>query len=195
MPVEVVIDDARLQKAFRKFPKLLARNMRKAFTVYSGAYLPDYTRTRMRVPDDRQASDAPLFRRPRGSLGLVARSGGLNRSLTSKIEGTDINSLTLRFGFFSAFSARIARVHELGTQGAGGTLPDIRPVRAKFLRVPVRQIGAALSSNITSIVNLRRVAIPPRLEFKKTFFAPKSQSMIRTAVKRAVDFTIQGKAP
>jgi len=40
-------------------------------------------------------------------------------------------------GFMDAHAARIARVHELGTVGKGGTLPDITPKRFKFLWVPV----------------------------------------------------------
>jgi hypothetical protein len=40
-------------------------------------------------------------------------------------------------GFMDAHAARIARVHEFGTIGKGGTLPDITPKRFEFLWVPV----------------------------------------------------------
>lgn len=40
-------------------------------------------------------------------------------------------------GFMDAHAARIARVHELGTVGKGGTLPDITPKRFEFLWIPV----------------------------------------------------------
>lgn len=66
---------------------------------------------------------------------LSSRQGasGLKGSFRYVVEGADLNSLTLR----KYSTKRYAKTHELGTVGAGGTMPDIVPVTAKALAIPL----------------------------------------------------------
>lgn len=117
-----------------------------------------------------------------GRPGLNRRSGSLARAVTTQVTGTRINDLRGQVGFFDSRAAMIAAVHELGTVGAGGKLPDIVPVRAKRLAWPTR---AGAKGRITGWRTALKVAIPPRLEFFSTWRRPFVQSMIRRRLDEA----------
>lgn len=78
-----------------------------------------------------------------------------------------------RVGFIDGHSAMVATMHELGTRGKGGSLPDIVPVRAKWLRFRVSSIVTSAKTGKSrrkwsDFIFTKRVAIPPRLRFKET---------------------------
>lgn len=118
----------------------------------------------------------------RGRPGLIRRSGNLARGMLMRTTGADINSLETRVGWFDARLAMIARVHELGTVGKGGLLPDIVPKRAPFLVFPLRAKGRAVGK-VEGYVYTRRVSIPPRLGFYAAF----NSSPFHSEVKRIAE--------
>lgn len=125
---------------------------------------------------------------------LARRSGSLARSLGYDVSGDSLDTLTLR----KFTTSRYGRVHELGTVGAGGKLPDIVPVNRQWLTIPTaraltpagvpRRPGARsydlrfilLNEQTALLVEpdkplsealyilRKRVAIPPRLGMQKT---------------------------
>lgn len=62
--------------------------------------------------------------------------GGLLNSINYRVVSTDKKTAVLEVGSFGVIYARI---HELGTVGAGGALPDIVPKRAKALTIPAQR--------------------------------------------------------
>jgi len=66
---------------------------------------------------------------------LKNRSGNLSQSFDQLVtrRGNMLRGLELRVFTSSPY----ARVHELGTIGAGGRLPDIVPIKGKFLTIPM----------------------------------------------------------
>lgn len=66
---------------------------------------------------------------------VAARRGnaGLRGGFYAQVSGSHLDDLTLSKGN----TRRHAVVHEFGTVGAGGTLPDIVPKRARALTVPL----------------------------------------------------------
>ena len=87
-----------------------------------------------------------------GQVGLVSRTGSLLNSRQEEVLGDTLDDLR-SFTFISAPANRYAKIHELGTVGAGGTEPDIVPKSAKVLRFEVEG----------KVVYATRVKIPPRL--------------------------------
>lgn len=112
-----------------------------------------------------------------GEQGLVRRTGNLTRQLNAQTaireSGTTADDLEVRFGVFDRKTLQYARVHELGTVGKGGSLPDIVPRRAKFLKVPIRDLGTAARpkarGKVVGFLSLKKVAIPPRFKFHKSW--------------------------
>ena len=81
-----------------------------------------------------------------GNVGLNRRTGktlagnliyGVENPKATKEDPPPSVGFQTFLGFMDAHAARIARVHELGTVGKGGTLPDITPKRFEFLWIPV----------------------------------------------------------
>lgn len=119
-----------------------------------------------------------------GRPGLIRRTGGLVSSVRTEVDGSvsgGIESVAAR-SYFGPPASKYARIHELGTFSAGGSLPDIVPVRAKFL---VFKIGA-------DTIFAKSVAIPPRLRWFATWdggFADRGRlfnAMITSTVKDVV---------
>lgn len=112
-----------------------------------------------------------------GQPGLIRRSGNLARQLNAstaiRAKGDTLGKLEIRFGLFDQKTLQYARVHELGTVGAGGSLPDIVPIKGKYLRFPVRDGGTAARpkarGKAVGWVSAKKVAIPPRFKFRKTW--------------------------
>lgn len=73
---------------------------------------------------------------------LATRKGssGLRGSFFHRVTGSNLTNLQIRKGSTS----RYAGVHELGTVGAGGSLPDIVPKRARALTIP---LAAAMTAS------------------------------------------------
>ena len=112
-----------------------------------------------------------------GEQGLIRRTGNLTRQLNAQTaireSGTTADDLQVRFGVFDQKTLQYARVHELGTVGKGGSLPDIVPRRAKFLKVPIRNTGTAarptVRGKVVGFLSLKKVSIPPRFKFHKSW--------------------------
>jgi len=119
--------------------------------AYVVAKFPDIARKGIRTP--LLAWVGNLGRAMAKRLSGQSGEGGLNRRtgrtlLGNLIYGVDNPKATKDdappsvgfqtfLGFMDPHAARIARVHELGTVGKGGKLPDITPKRFKFLWIPV----------------------------------------------------------
>lgn len=163
--------------------------------IFASDFTREFTRDRLSAGDDRVAVPelGGLGIRPASSNGLVRRSGELARALLFKTVGSALNDLRTTIGFLNPFAARLARVHELGTVGKGGILPDITPKTGQYLVVPIRGLGAALGKG-EGFVMLRRVSIPPRLGFFAAMKAALRAGKLDKAIKKGVDRVIQGKA-
>jgi hypothetical protein len=134
---------------------------RRGFLRISGEFLLTFKTTRLR-----------------GRPGLVRRSGNLTRQFDQRTAvretGTILSEVRTTIGVYDRKTVQYARVHEFGTVGKGGKLPDIVPRKAKFLRFPVRDPGTATrpkarSSKIVSWVSTKKVSIEPRLGFFATW--------------------------
>jgi len=197
--LNVTIDDKRVQALLTKFPQRMGPNLKRGFVKFGAAVVRTVTRESLGVPDDRVPIPAlgGLGVRPASSRGLVRRTGSLARGLIFKTEdGQNGNTEpSIRIGFLTPRIARYARVHELGTVGKGGRLPDIygRP----YLRIPLRvnkagsTVGAAVGAERSGFVLLRKVSIPPRLHFFATVNTMISQGSLKGFVKEAIDLTLK----
>jgi hypothetical protein len=103
-----------LQAALKRHPDILAGNIRSHLKT-SGA--------------DWQGK---MLNRFRGNP-MRTRTGALKRSMRHKVTGSKLRNIKLR----AVSTSRYAAVHEYGTVGKGGSLPDIRPKRAKHLTIPL----------------------------------------------------------
>ena len=128
----------------------------------------------------------------RGNVGLYRRTGTLAKSLIARTLGTTVRDVKGIVGVSSAKAAQIARVHELGTVGKGGRLPDIVPRRAKWLvfRVLTGTTAAATPGGSTWM-RAKKVAIPPRLGFYATFKAAAFQAVIKREIKAGAERIIK----
>ena len=128
--IEVSVDLRPLQKAIAQFPAIARQGARLPILAWQGAMAVDFQKNRLSGRSD-------------GDKGLNARTGRtLKGNFTVKPlilaeDGAGGMGFTSAIGFMSGQAARIARVHELGTVGKGGTLPDITPKKGKFLWIPV----------------------------------------------------------
>jgi len=68
------------------------------------------------------------------------RTGRLARSFFFNLNGKGgkLEGKELAFGSRMPGQTNYAGVHELGTRGAGGTLPTIRPTRSQYLAIPLQ---------------------------------------------------------
>lgn len=192
--IEQSLDTRALDKAIRQAPDALARHLARGLARFGANYVDDFATERLGVADDRDAGDF-LHRRPRTSEGLVNRSGKLARSLVARsAPAKRLADVELRMGFTDPLAARIARVHELGTVGKGGELPDIVPRRGRFLAVPVRGLGAALSAGASRVALLKKVAIPPRLGWRKRWQAAETVAAVDRMARTAGDDALREAA-
>lgn len=103
-----------LQRAIQRQPRLLETNLKRHFKL-SG-----------------QEWQGKMLDRFRGTP-MKTRTGALKRSIRYRVPGSKLSNIELR-----AFStSRYAKVHEYGTVGKGGRLPDITPKRSKALTIPL----------------------------------------------------------
>jgi len=160
--IDLQVDSKLFKACMARVPTMTAVWMRRGFAEIGAGFMRDFRAHNLKVIDDRNPDDPPLFRRPASSMGLVTRSGGLGRSMLTRTTGAKLADLQTKVGWLSGRYVRIARVHELGTVGKGGSLPDIRPRKGPFLWVRVRALGAALSNKF-DLVPIRKAAIPPRM--------------------------------
>lgn len=123
-----------------------------------------------------------------GRPGLNRLTGSLVLGLMTDVKGTKIADLVGRVGWQTARGAMIARVHELGTVGKGGLLPDIVPKRKPFLAWPLRDPSRA-KGKVIGWAFARKVSIPARLEFFRTAHGPS----VAAAIKKRLD-DASGKA-
>ena len=196
MPLEVTIDDRVVQQALRQLPGRAALGLKKGMQIFAADTVREFTKKRLSAADDRVAVPElnGLGVRPSASKGLVRRSGSMARGLLTTTMGNAINDLITKIGFLSPFSARIARVHEFGTIGKGGTLPDIRPKRGQYLKIPIRGLSAALGK-AGGFVLLRKVSIPARLGFRAFVAAALKSGKLEKAIVQGVKRVLtQGKA-
>jgi hypothetical protein len=126
-----------------------------------------------------------------GRPGLMRRTGSLVRSLTFRTTGSTLKTMQTRVGFSTARAAMIARVHELGTVGKGGSLPDIRPKSKPWLAWPVRDPGRA-RGGVVGWARAKKVSIPPRLRYFATFYSPRFQNIVRAVVARESRKVVRG---
>lgn len=177
----------RFGRAIQEAPGALTAHLSRGLAGFGANYVDDFATARFGVPDDRNPADF-LQRRPKSSKGIVNRSGSLSRSLVHQTaRAARLADVELRIGFASDRAARIARVHELGTLGKGGALPDIVPKRAPFLAVPIRSIGAALSAKKPQVALLKRVSIPPRLGWRERWLSGDTTKRLEKTLKTAAD--------
>lgn len=140
---------------------------------------PDITRKGIKLPllkwvgDIGRAMARRLSGRD-GNMGLNRRTG---RTLAGNLIGgvepktRDDAAPSIGFeafvGFIDAHAARIARVHELGTVGKGGTLPDITPKRFKFLWIPVTNMTKRYDAPLLAWAETNGwIAGKPKVKFK-----------------------------
>lgn len=117
--------------------------------------------------------------RLRGRPGLNPGSRiGLNRATTTETIGSDLDSLQVGT-FFNSSVSRYVHVQELGTVGKGGRLPDIVPVKAKFLRFVVDG----------KTIYAKKVSIPPRLKWLQSWdvFAPERDRILEAGLDRILE--------
>ncbi len=115
------------------------------------------------------------FKRLRGRPGLVQRNrvAGLAGASKTVVAGQTIDDLEAVV-FIGPPASKYARIQEKGTVGAGGSMPDIIPKRAKALRFEID--GEVFFS--------KRVAIPPRLEWFKTWDEYVEAGHVRNALSK-----------
>lgn len=195
MPLEITVDDRAVQAALRKIPRQAGLAVKKGMQSFAAETVRTFTKDKLGAPDDRIAVPElnGLGIRPASSQGLVRRSGSLVRSFLSATVGTTIDSLKTTIGFLNPLAARIARVHEIGTVGKGGRLPDIFPKRGRYLAVPVRGLGAAFGKQ-SGVVLLKRVSIPPRLGFVRFASAALRSGKLEKAIAAQVKKVLEGRA-
>lgn len=114
-------------------------------------------------------------------LGLAVIKGAMQRNITNQFRSTSARGL--RNSIFISVNEltgtievdkQYAKVHEFGTVGKGGRLPDIVPVRAKALRFTIHTANriARISGGVyrrlakpqavRQVIFCRRVSIPAR---------------------------------
>mgnify|MGYP003644265533 CR=1 FL=1 len=125
--ISVEVDLRHLARAIARFPKIAAKGIRLPLLHWQGELAMDFLTSRLNGRS--------------GSMGLNVRTGRtLKGNCVTTPVVTDNNGVvgfTAGVGFLDIHAARIARVHELGTVGKGGSLPDIVPRKGKFLWIPV----------------------------------------------------------
>lgn len=125
-----------LQAALARKPRLVFDGMRQAFRRDGQRWLRG-VRGRFQP--------SPVGEPKSPTAGLSGRSGFLGKSLFAKVEGNSFADLALRKGTTTPW----AITHEVGTAGAAGSnpaalprqranrpIPDIVPVRRKWLTIP-----------------------------------------------------------
>ena len=81
-----------------------------------------------------------------GGSGLRRRTGSLAKSfMGGAVQYKGLPAV--RVGVLKGPAEEYAHVHEYGTKGKGGKLPDIRPKKAKYLAVPLWSKAAGFGSN------------------------------------------------
>ena len=192
MELKIEIDLTPVEAAIKKFPEAARQGARLPMLAWQGGMVSEFVKTRLNGREGAMGLNVRTGRTLRGNL--IGSSG------SPEITASDANpriGFESRVGFFDAEAARIATVHELGTVGKGGSLPDIKPKRFKFLWVPVtaavRKYDAPLlawadNSGFTAwrpkpkkkkgkrrsasrtgqqFILLRKASIPPRLGWRE----------------------------
>lgn len=129
-----------LERMARKVPQAAARHAAATFAAIGAQFITFHARERLR-----------------GRPGLKLQHGraGLGGATNFDVTGTNLDSLQGAI-FIGPPATKYANVHEFGTKGAGGTLPDIVPKRAKWL---VWDAGGKK-------VFAKRVRVPARLGWR-----------------------------
>lgn len=179
--IEIKIDAAKVKTALDLAPRQLAEEISFELRRWAVNGLSDFTRKRLSVPDDRDRGDF-LLRRPRKSQGLRRVTGALARAAYAAVKpARTLDQVEGRVGWLSGKQARIARVHELGTVGKGGLLPDIRP-KGRYLAARIYRAGAR---GRVRIAYLQKVAIPPRLGWVQWFASAKAVKALMASINKA----------
>jgi len=127
-----------------------------------------------------------------GRPGLNRRTGRLSGALAFRVSGARVADIVGQMGFLDRHSAMIARVHELGTVGKGGVLPDIVPRKGKYLRWPLMRGDRAFAyDKDRKFAYAKKVSIPPRLEFYKTVYRPFAQSLMQKRLREAEEMVVK----
>jgi hypothetical protein len=166
MRLDFKLDSKRVTDAIKDLGLRAFPEARKATATIGKAFTGEVSRTGMR-----------------GRPGLLQRSGTLRKTLIAKTSGQNISNLRTVAGFLDAHSAKIARVHELGTIGKGGVLPDIVPRRAKLLRWFDANPGAAQSAE-GGWRFAKKVSIPVRLKFRASWRSLDVRQILKEAQRR-----------
>lgn len=216
MPEVIVqVQNAKVYRRFDRARGAAARELRAALHEITSGFVETFIRDRM------------SGRRGRGrGLGVNARSGWLRSQLKTDVAVplNNIQGARGRVGFFTQRAAKIARVHEYGTRGAGGTLPDIKPRNAQWLTVPLpaaqdaRGVTRAPARAYTNafvikskkgnllivekrtsglvplFVLKKRVAIPPRLELRKRWRMPSQVNRRASILKKHLMAALKSNA-
>jgi hypothetical protein len=113
---------AELSRAMNRAPQAVAQELSKGFRTVGARFERFMVRERLRK-DGR-----PTYNDPRDRL--FRRTGALSRAYNTVLTGAgNLDQLTLRMGWIDPKAAAVARVQEEGA--------IIRPVRAKYLTVPL----------------------------------------------------------
>ena len=129
-------------KLFRTYPDQVGKGVQRTFVQHGNSFLATYTKKRLSG---------------HGPASVGVRTGQLRQTAASRPFGTPtrLGSLGVAFSLGTPY----APVHERGTQGAGGTLPDIQPRNVQWLTIPV---GNALTASGAAPLGARDV---PDLHF------------------------------
>ncbi len=130
-----LLNAAQVERLFTRFPGETGRSVQRTFIDHGNQFLGDFTKQRL--------SGA-------GPASVAARTNQLRGSAASRPFGSpsNLDSLGVRF----QLGTKYARLHEFGTQGAGGSLPDIQPKNVQWLTIPV---GDALTGAGTAPARAR----------------------------------------
>lgn len=134
--ITIGVAPGRILKLAVPFDKHSHRHLSVAFRRIEIAFAKHFQEKHLR---NRASTTESMHRRQRH---LRRITGTLARGFRHQTNtGSHLDQLFTRWGWVDQNIARIARVHELGTVGAGGSMPDIRPRRASWLTIPMQPLA------------------------------------------------------
>lgn len=187
MEIKLEVDLTPVRRVMERFPEIAKVGIRKPLLSWVGSVSRQMA-TRL------SGTGSGLNRRTGRTLLGNLLTGVETQALKSDAAGFGFQTIV---GFMDPHAARIARVHELGTVGKGGTLPDITPKRFKFLWIPVTNLVKKYDAPLLAwaqangwvtgkasrkrgkrkstkpkrggkqFILLRKASIPPRLGFRR----------------------------
>lgn len=142
--LDVEVDLKPLGQAVHKWPEVTRKAARLPLLKWQGDLIADFIKNKLNGRSGNAGLNVRTGRTLRGNI--VGASGP---KITGE-DGTGKMGFESVVGFIDPQAARIARVHELGTTGAGGSLPDILPKRFRFLWIPVTNMTRRYDASLLS---------------------------------------------